>query len=222
MFAPDQEPKCSDAVTDRSSYQLQCSFVVVKLEARERENIYRCGLTSASAVSRAAASHLEHPSSCYTIVAVIYTITPTMAVTRTLALKLMEVRPFLPPPHPLPYPLLAPATRFYLPTILLPPPSPPTPLTSLHNRRNAQSSTQPTTPPPCAPATASSANAFAAPQWQPTTPAASPSSQTCKKHILALRPTMTLRRIALRVLLLRSREERVRLRRRGRLLVSGD
>lgn len=153
------------------------------------------------AATQAHLEHHQHQSRGFLYIAAVATTHLSMAVPRTLALKLMEVF------HPLP------------------------PRTSITNRKthhltshlcrhNAQSSTQPTTPPPSAPVTVCCANVCAVPQWLHTTPAASSDSRTCKRLILALRLSMTTRRIVWNMSRSQSREERVLLRRRGRLLVS--
>lgn len=118
-----------------------------------------------------------------------------MAVPRTLALKLWEVRS-----RPLPLSSQAPSLT--------------------HDRRNAPSSTPPTTPATSAPVTVCCANVYVVPQWLPTTLAASSASKTCKRHTLALRLSMTTRRIVLNTCRSPSLGARVHPRRREPLLVS--
>jgi small subunit ribosomal protein S33 len=80
---------------------VQCTFVVVaKFSSASRGKYLSSPASSANAVSRAAASHREHDHLQYTKVAVAFTISPTMAVARTLALRLMEVCNILSSHHP--------------------------------------------------------------------------------------------------------------------------
>jgi hypothetical protein len=80
---------------------VQCTFVVVaEFRSRSKGKIFIVAASAANSVSRAAASHREHDHLQYTKVAVAYTISPTMAVARTLALRLMEVRNILSSLHP--------------------------------------------------------------------------------------------------------------------------